>query len=1136
MQLNRVNAPNEGAAGIDLTNAANTSGAAAEGREAITMVRTHDVKMWRGVPDKARLRIALPPGKVVGQPIKGGWLGRARHMLQARSERVQEQSAQRQAALGSEQSTSVQAGPKWLRGIGAFRGRLQGLIAKLKERAMPRAPVVVVGVAPVMQTIKAAAAASAAAISNTASSTAKDSVYRTVKTPDPNAGANADAAALAQVTAAVQQRFAAQAGNKEAFTDLLKKAFGDQFDAAKAETIRQQALAGDFSWAPKVQVVDSKALADLSGTQATGSAKGAYVQDTDTIYISRELLHSDSQEAQKLLMEEMGHGIDARINTSDTVGDEGEVFAKLMHGDNISAQEMADLKAENDRGVVNINGKSVAVEYRSLSKSLKKLRKSITGGLKKAGKSLAKGAVNLAKSAVKVTTGLATFNFSKVKEGFKEGVETVKTTAKAVHKAIKDTAKEIHAITKQAFKDLMQSKVFAAVLAICRFIPIPIVQLVVHIVDMVRAAYMVYQGVKNKSLAMVIGGVASLASGAGNVAGSLGASVATVNTIKSVADAASKLSAAYNAVANKDIGAAVSLLGGAVGGSGSSPAMNSLATVGNYFQQGMAIRQAVRSGDALGAVSGVVGFASSAVGGNSPMSQNLADAKQVITGLQVGRELSRGNLDTAQSLAASMYSARQAGQQADATLALQQADEAAAEQAANNRSLLNEADKDLRALPAEQEGAAAAVNAGQASPAATAAAEEHRNGSDVDSDNTAARNGGVGPGSSQTLLAIGKGQTLEGIARAQYGENWKAGLTQMMLDNNIKLNQWGSPILGVGKTLVLNDISGKSEQELASLSRTGGRLISNNDKGLAAKADLEERAREAAALKALEANGGSFASSGGSSLLDPLDPPVSQATGFNDRRDPRDIRAAMASEAAKLDSTVPLLKKAADDFAAKSIQAYNSGDKALGDKLLSYASGYYKAAGEAQQSAQNLSAAAPKFQLPPAAVGSPGADLKFELELGGALYAVVGGNIELKSEINISRPLASGITEFEAGLGLGVGFKGKAGVDWLRGNEPAAAAPVKLFEPYGGQANNTGAISTKFEAEAAVPLLTVTGLEMRAGVQSPLNGVPATDKNHGAFGEVKYLEPKASPFLNLGASVRWDLFNTSYKRSLSEVK
>jgi hypothetical protein len=533
------------------------------------------------------------------QPARG-WFGRITHALQARTEQTQDLAALRHAAVTLASSAALQGGPGWLRSMSQFSRYLHSLAASLR-------------------------------------------------TPPPTPQAKADAAALANVTSAVHDRFAAQAGNKEAFTALLRQAFGDKFDAGKAETIRQQALAGDFSWAPKVQVVDSAALADLSGTQGAGGAQGAYVQSSDTIYISRELLHGDPAQAQRLLMEEMGHGLDARLNTSDAVGDEGEIFSKLMHGDAISAPEMAALKADNDRGVVNINGREVAVEYGWLKKAFK----AVTGGIKKVAGAVVKGVVNLAKSAVTVATGLVTMDFDKVKDGFKDGINAVKNSARAVHDAVKDTAKEIHRITKQAFQKLMQSKLFAAVLMVCRFIPIPIVQLVVHIVDAVRAAYMVYQGIKHKSLGMVLGGVASLVSGAGNVAGALGASASTVNTISSVAGAASKLSMAYNAVANKDIGSALGLLGGVSGVQGTA-----LGTAAGYVQQGLGIREAVRSGDAVAALGGTFGLAQS-------VSQQLGAGVE-----------------------------QQQQQQREA-------------EAADNRGLLNAADRELRGMPAEQAGAVA---------------------------------------------------------------------------------------------------------------------------------------------------------------------------------------------------------------------------------------------------------------------------------------------------------------------------------------------------------------------------------------------------------------------------------------------
>ncbi len=595
----------------------------------------------------AAAAITAPPTPL---PSKGGWFRHFGHALQARTERAHHQAELRHAALAASSplTPGVQGGLGLLQGMSRFSNYLHALAASLR-------------------------------------------------TPVPALQAKArDAAALDGVTSAVHQRFAAQASNKEAFTALLQQAFGDKFDAGKAETIRQQALAGDFSWAPKVEVVSSQALADLSGTQGPGTAQGAYVQSSDTIYLSRELLHSDPAQAQRILMEEMGHGLDARLNTSDALGDEGEIFSKLMHGEQISAPQMAALKADNDHGLVMINGQAVAVEYGFFSKAFK----AVTGGIKKVAGAVTRGVVNLAKSAVKVGTGLVTMDFDKVRDGLKDGVNAVKTSVKAVHNAVKDTAKEIHRITKQAFQKLMQSKLFATVLAICRFIPIPVVQLVVHIVDAVRAAYMVYQGIKHKSMSAALGGVAGLIGGAGNVAGAFGASAATVNTIGSVAKAASNLSMAYSAVANKDMGAALGLLAGA-GGQGASAQMNTLAQVGGYAQQGLNIAQAVRNRDALAALGGTLGLAAGATS-DSATRDNLGQAQQVVTGLRAAREIGRGNLDAAQSLAMNMDGAQQARREANAISAQQRADEAAA----NNRSLLNAnaGDAALRSGPAEQDG------------------------------------------------------------------------------------------------------------------------------------------------------------------------------------------------------------------------------------------------------------------------------------------------------------------------------------------------------------------------------------------------------------------------------------------------
>ena len=170
-----------------------------------------------------------------------------------------------------------------------------------------------------------------------------------------------------ELVAAFTQRFAASAQDSKAFHTLLRESFGDTYDQQAGEALRQQALAGDFSWLPSIVVVDSSVLADQSGTQGAGSGLGAYDAANDRIILSRDLLNDDFSAALDILTEEVGHALDTRLNTSDTAGDEGAVFARLSAGDALNASELSALRSENDSGTITIDGQQVEVEYGWLS-------------------------------------------------------------------------------------------------------------------------------------------------------------------------------------------------------------------------------------------------------------------------------------------------------------------------------------------------------------------------------------------------------------------------------------------------------------------------------------------------------------------------------------------------------------------------------------------------------------------------------------------------------------------------------------------------------------------------------------------------------------------------------------------------
>jgi len=129
-----------------------------------------------------------------------------------------------------------------------------------------------------------------------------------------------DFSGLEAAKSAMQSNLKQSASDPEAFHETMKKSFGGSYDKAKAEVIRQQVLNNDFSWMPDIKVVDESVLQDQSGAQGEGAGLGAYSKDTDTIYISAQLLKSDPEKATQILTEEVGHGLDTRLNTSDAAG------------------------------------------------------------------------------------------------------------------------------------------------------------------------------------------------------------------------------------------------------------------------------------------------------------------------------------------------------------------------------------------------------------------------------------------------------------------------------------------------------------------------------------------------------------------------------------------------------------------------------------------------------------------------------------------------------------------------------------------------------------------------------------------------------------------------------------------------
>ncbi|MFM6129345.1 MAG: cadherin domain-containing protein, partial [Sphaerospermopsis kisseleviana] len=145
-----------------------------------------------------------------------------------------------------------------------------------------------------------------------------------------------------------------QLANTADFWDVFSTAFGSNYDVAKATSLRHQWLARDFSSFPAIEVV---------GGEVLGTANGAYAIATDKIYLSEGFLATASEAAVvAVLLEEYGHFVDAQINSMDTVGDEGAIFAALIGGKSLDIETLQTLRAEDDHAIINLNGQTIQVE------------------------------------------------------------------------------------------------------------------------------------------------------------------------------------------------------------------------------------------------------------------------------------------------------------------------------------------------------------------------------------------------------------------------------------------------------------------------------------------------------------------------------------------------------------------------------------------------------------------------------------------------------------------------------------------------------------------------------------------------------------------------------------------------------
>lgn len=150
----------------------------------------------------------------------------------------------------------------------------------------------------------------------------------------------------------VRHRLMEWAGS-ERFNELTLVVFGPGH-AEQAHRLRSRFLAGDWRDLPALTMRPAAALAP---------AAGVYVKDTDTVVLAREFIESaGARQLSAVWLEEIGHALDHRFNTTDRPGDEGAIFARLLQGRSLPPFELAILQGEDDHADIVIDGRRRQVE------------------------------------------------------------------------------------------------------------------------------------------------------------------------------------------------------------------------------------------------------------------------------------------------------------------------------------------------------------------------------------------------------------------------------------------------------------------------------------------------------------------------------------------------------------------------------------------------------------------------------------------------------------------------------------------------------------------------------------------------------------------------------------------------------
>ena len=129
--------------------------------------------------------------------------------------------------------------------------------------------------------------------------------------------------------------------------------FAEKFALVFETTVSSEQFLQVVTTLPAIEV---RSDADLAG------ALGAFSGQTQKVYLSESLVKGDSSQLEAVIIEEFGHYFDFRFNTTDTPGDEGELFSNVVRGVNLSNSELRRIQNEDDHAVISLDGQLISVE------------------------------------------------------------------------------------------------------------------------------------------------------------------------------------------------------------------------------------------------------------------------------------------------------------------------------------------------------------------------------------------------------------------------------------------------------------------------------------------------------------------------------------------------------------------------------------------------------------------------------------------------------------------------------------------------------------------------------------------------------------------------------------------------------